>query len=313
MFLNQANNKLGYWSPITSIIDWCEPNYQHFDTVAETYNTFSSIAYLIFGVCFIYTIESLYRTNEITRKLRLPRIYLEIIVALIVGIGTYLFHMTLHREHQMLDELSMNGAILVHLYCLINMDDEEKGKSEEGWKKAMQCFGLFHTSKAAISAVCCLTLFSISFIVYDTMIPVVFQTLFGISVLCGIMLSSVQAAKKYEMTDPVHTPHFQKAKKDKIILLSMGVGIGALGFTVWLIDNNTCPKYEHLKLHAVWHLCTALAVYIWGMFALHCHCTDKFARQLNCGETTVQTKVVYFPLPALKFVKVIEGSKSHEE
>jgi dihydroceramidase len=308
MFLNQDKNNLGYWSPVTSSVDWCEPNFEHFDTVAETYNTFSSVAYLILELWFIYVAERLYRTNAITKNLRLTRTYLEIFGGLVVGIGTYLFHMTLLREHQMLDELSMNATILVHLYCMINMDDEENGKFEHGWRKVLQCFGLFNTSKAAITAVVCCTLFSISFAVYDTMIPIVFQTLFGLSILSGVTLSVMQALKKYQVSAE-HSKHFQKARRDKMILISMVVGVSCVGFGVWLIDNNMCPRFEHLKLHAWWHICTALAAYIWGIFAVHCHCTDKLARQIASGETAAMTEVNYLPLPSVVFVKLVEKKK----
>jgi len=259
---------------------------------------------------FIICAELLFRTNAFTKQLRLTRTYLEIIGGLVVGVGTYLFHMTLLREHQMIDELSMNATILIHLYCMINMDDEEDGKFETGTRKTLQCFGLFNTSKAAITAMVCFTLFSISLAVYDTMIPIVFQTLFGLSILSGVTLSAVHAIKKYQVSAE-HAKHFQKARRDKIILLCSVVGVSLLGFGVWLIDNNLCPRYEHLKLHAWWHLCTALAAYIWGKFALHCHCTDKAARQIANGETAALTAVSYLPLPCVAFVKLVEKKKSN--
>jgi dihydroceramidase len=308
MFLNQEKNNLGYWSPVTSSVDWCEPNFEHFDSVAETYNTFSSIFYLVMEFWFVYCAERLYRSNQLTRMLRLPRTYLEIFGGLVVGIGTYLFHMTLLREYQMLDELSMNATILVHLYCMINMNDADE-KVQDG-KNSLRFFGFFNTTKAAITAVICLTLFSISFAVYDTTIPIVFQTLFGLSILAGVGLSVVQAIKKYDNVSSEYKRHFQNARRDKIILLSMVVGSSVLGFAVWLVDNNTCPRFEHYKLHAIWHLFTAYAAYLWGMFALHCHCTDKLAKQLATGEPAAMTKVDWSPLPSVGFVKIIEKSKA---
>jgi len=310
MFLNQDKNNLGLWSPVTSSVDWCEPNYEHFDSVAETWNTFSSITYIILELWFIYCAEKLFRTNAFTKQLRMTRTYMEIIGGMVVGVGTYLFHMTLNREHQMLDELSMNATILVHLYCMINMDDEENGKYETGVRKALQCFGLFNTAKAAITAMVCFTLFSVAFAVYDTTLPIVFQTLFGLSILTGVILSAKQCTKKYQVSAE-HSRHFQKAIRDKITLMSLVFGFSLVGFGVWLVDNNLCPRYEHLKLHAWWHLFTALAAYTWGMFALHCHCTDKLARHLSRGETVAMTKITYFPVPAVTFVKVIEKTKSN--
>jgi len=250
MFLNQEKNNLGYWSPVTSIIDWCEPNYQHFDTVAETYNTFSSLAYILVEIWFVYKLEQFFRSHKVAGNLRMLRTYVLIVSALIVGVGTYLFHMTLLREHQMLDELSMNATILLHIYGMINMDEEEK--AEDG-KKILRCFGLFNTTKAALTALICLSLFSISCAVYDTMIPVVFQTLFGLSILAGVFLSVMQAIKKYDNVSSEYKRHFETARRDKIALICGVVGSALIGFTLWLIDNNTCPRYEHYKLHALWH------------------------------------------------------------
>lgn len=310
MFLNQDKNNLGYWSPATSIIDWCEPNYQHFDTVAETYNTFSSLAYILVTFWSFYSLERLYRSHAVAGKLRQVRTYVSMLSALVVGVGTYLFHMTLLRENQMLDEVSMNSLILIHIYGMINMADNVDQKVEDGKKKkSLSLFGLFNTTKATLTAVCCLTLFSISVFVYDTMIPVVFQTLFGLSILSGIILSGFQAAKKYENVSSEYKRHFETARKDKITLLSMVVGVALLGFGLWLIDNNTCPRFEHFKLHAMWHLCTAYAGYLWGIFATHCHCTDRLAQLMATGEPAVVTKIGWSLMPSVTFVKVVEKSK----
>jgi len=308
MFLNQEKNNLGYWSPVTSIIDWCEPNYQHFDTVAETYNTFSSLAYILVEIWFVYKLEQFFRSHKVAGNLRMLRTYVLIVSALIVGVGTYLFHMTLLREHQMLDELSMNATILLHIYGMINMDEEEK--AEDG-KKILRCFGLFNTTKAALTALICLSLFSISCAVYDTMIPVVFQTLFGLSILAGVFLSVMQAIKKYDNVSSEYKKHFETARRDKIALICGVVGSALIGFTLWLIDNNTCPRYEHYKLHALWHCFTAYAGYLWGIFATHCHCTNKLAKNLASGEPAALTKVSWGPLPSIVFMKAIEKPKSN--
>jgi len=306
MFLNQEKNNLGYWSPATSIIDWCEPNYQHFDTVAETYNTFSSLAYVFAEIWFVYTLERFFNSHKLAGNLRMLRTYVLIVSALIVGVGTYLFHMTLLREHQMLDELSMNATILLHIYGMINMDEDDK--VEDG-KKIFRCFGLFNTTKAALTALCCVSLFSISCAVYDTMIPVVFQTLFGLSILTGVILSVMQALKKYDNISLEYKKHFETARRHKIALICGVVGSAVIGFTLWLIDNNNCPKYEHLKLHALWHCFTAYAGFLWGIFAIHTHATNQFAKNLASGEPAAMTKVCWGLFPSVAFVKAIEKSK----
>lgn len=305
MFLNQDKNNLGRWSPVTSIVDWCEPNYQHFDSIAETYNTFSSIAYVIIAFWYFYTLERLYRSHAVSAKLRQWRTYVSAVSALAVGVGTYLFHMTLLREMQMLDEISMNSLILLHIYGMINMADDVDQKEEDGRTKRLKFFGLFNTTKATITAVCCFTLFSITVLVYDNTIPVVFQTLFGLSILTGVILSGFQAAKKIECV-PEYQEYFDKARREKIFLLTSVVVVSLLGFGVWLTDNFSCPRYEHLKLHAVWHFCTAYAGYLWGVFATYCHTTNRLAQLMAAGEPAPLTKITWSPLPYVSFVKVVD-------
>jgi len=311
MFLNQDKNNLGHWSPVTSIIDWCEPNYQHFDTVAETYNTFSSIAYIFVSFWYLYAMERLARSHVAAGNLRQMRTYVAFVCSIVVGVGTYLFHMTLLRENQMLDEISMNSLILTHIYSMINMSDDID-EEQDGRAKGLKLFGLFNTTKATITAVCCLTLFSITIAIYDTTIPVVFQTLFGLSILTGIILSGFQAAKRFENTPSEYQEFFEKARRTKIMLLVSVIVVSLIGFAVWLTDNHTCPRFEHYKLHAVWHICTAYAGYLWGIFGLHCHASNRFAKLLALGQPAVMTKVVWAPLPYVAMVKVVDTKSKSE-
>jgi len=313
MFLNQDKNRLGQWSPVTSIIDWCEPNYEHFDSIAETYNTFSSVAYVIIAVWYLYTMEKLYRSHKVAAKLRQLRTYLSVVSALVVGVGTYLFHMTLLRENQMLDEISMNSLILLHIYAMINMSDDVDQKDQDGRAKRLKFFGLFNTTKATITAVCCLTLFCITIAVYDNTIPVVFQTMFGLSILTGVILTGFRAAKRIENVNPEYQAYFDKARKEKIFLLATVIVVALLGFGVWLTDNFTCPRFEHYKLHAIWHILTAYAGYIWGVLSMYCHTTNRLAQLMAAGEPAPVTKITWTVLPYVSLVKVVDQKSSKSE
>jgi dihydroceramidase len=92
MKLNTESNILGRWA-LTSTIDWCEPNYTSSNVVAEAWNTFSNLCYIILSAYFLYKTELFY--GAVSKKNRLWRSIVEGFGATMVGIGSFLFHMTL--------------------------------------------------------------------------------------------------------------------------------------------------------------------------------------------------------------------------
>merc|ERR1719351_317302 len=101
--------KVGYWGDVTSTLDWCEENYVYNYYFAEFWNTTSNLAMIlpsIFGCFYFY-------------KLKLEsRFILSSLCLLAVGIGSWMFHMTLWFEMQMMDELPMIYGSCVFLYAL---------------------------------------------------------------------------------------------------------------------------------------------------------------------------------------------------
>jgi len=251
MELNTENNLPGFWDPLTSTIDWCEPNYQHSHYIAETWNTLSNLIYIIGAFIFLLRVEKFYRTNNFTRSLRLPRLYVEIFGVFMVGVGSFLFHMTLLREHQMMDEVAMNFTILMHLYSLLNMEDEIDGEKDANKPRILTLFGLFPSVKAMISGIGFFGTFIVSWAAWNLMEPVIFQSLFGASILTSVIMSAQRAYKKIDVVDSVHLEYMQKARKDKILIFWLVVISSVGGFAVWLLDNFSCPRYEHLKLHSI--------------------------------------------------------------
>jgi dihydroceramidase len=100
---------LGYWSPITSTVDWCELNYEVTHYVAEFVNTLTNVSFLFLGLIGIY---SCYKTRAETR------FYLCLLSYMLVGLGSFLFHGTLYYEMQLLDELPMMFGSSIFAYTV---------------------------------------------------------------------------------------------------------------------------------------------------------------------------------------------------
>lgn len=99
----------GYWGPSTSTVDWCETNYQHLFHVGELFNSASSLVLVLTG---LMGIALHWRVLE-------RRFLLAFGLLALVGVGSTAFHMTLRREHQMLDELPMLYLAIVIVYILL--------------------------------------------------------------------------------------------------------------------------------------------------------------------------------------------------
>merc|ERR1712066_496543 len=94
----------GYWSPVTSNIDWCEPNYLLSHYVAEFWNSVSSTILIITG---------LYILRKAQRHQMSWPCWLQGFNIVSVGVGSVMFHGTLTHWAQWMDELPMFGATLV--------------------------------------------------------------------------------------------------------------------------------------------------------------------------------------------------------
>lgn len=103
------NSRSGYWEGYRgwapSTVEWCEVNYELCSWIAEFWNSFSSLAIIAAGIVGV-VLSHRHGQGE----LRFVLAYLAIIG---VGIGSLLFHMTLLRPMQILDEVPMIYAAQV--------------------------------------------------------------------------------------------------------------------------------------------------------------------------------------------------------
>eukprot|EP00929_Paragymnodinium_shiwhaense_P072774 TRINITY_DN36944_c0_g3_i2.p1 TRINITY_DN36944_c0_g3~~TRINITY_DN36944_c0_g3_i2.p1 ORF type:complete len:184 (+),score=12.76 TRINITY_DN36944_c0_g3_i2:254-805(+) len=97
----EVDDRTGYWAPITSNIDWCEPNYLHSYYVAEVWNALTSIAISFPGLYLL--------RKAAVHKLIWPY-WFQAFNVTCVGLGSVLFHGTLTRWGQWLDEAPMFAA-----------------------------------------------------------------------------------------------------------------------------------------------------------------------------------------------------------
>ncbi|KAF0699736.1 Aste57867_9705 [Aphanomyces stellatus] len=91
---------VGFWSPATAPINWCERDYAVSVFVAEFWNTVTNAAYVGVGVCAWMEFP------------RLPALRIAAACCVLTGLFSGLFHATLHVEHQRLDEIFENGILV---------------------------------------------------------------------------------------------------------------------------------------------------------------------------------------------------------
>jgi dihydroceramidase len=91
---NSISNKIclkPYWGDPNIPLTFCENKYKNSHFIAEYYNTFSAISYILVGVYFFC------KKKSSTLGL----------ITIILGIGTMVMHSTLQKYGQWVDELSM--------------------------------------------------------------------------------------------------------------------------------------------------------------------------------------------------------------
>jgi len=308
MKLNPSHglNREGMWE-VTSTIDWCEPNYLHSSYVAETWNTFSNLIYIILSLYFLYQSSRLFKSDPRLKTRKLMRIVVSSVAIVIVGVGSFLFHMTLLKEYQALDELAMYLIAVVNIFCQLNNEDELEANKYPNLA-FMKFKGVFSSPRAGLSAIGCGLLFILSLLTYSLLSDVVFETMFGLSLLLSIVLTYRNAVKTYPVPQQYKAQQ-ETIKKNRLIMFGLVIAASVFAFSVWSIDNNTCPRFEALKLHSFWHLGTAVGTYVWMILTTYIYLTSLWERGVaemnNIKVPLVELK--WFPIP---HIPVVDNSRS---
>ncbi|KAK8156081.1 alkaline ceramidase [Phyllosticta citrichinensis] len=260
----------GYWSPVTSTLNWCEEDYYATIYSAEIVNTLTNVLFMYLAVKGI--------TNCLANDH--DRIFLVTFAGyLLVGTGSFLFHATLKYPMQLVDELSM-----IYTTCLMFYATFSYGKT----RRYAVVLGLFLVALAAFITGYYHYLQDPAFHqnMYALLTAIV---LFRSMYVMEVRLRPTLKAKQQQLDDS--SEKLRVDRRDLNILHTMwkmvafGLGIFLGGFAVWTLDNEFCGNLRRwrrdiglpwglfLEGHGWWHLMTGTGAYfyiVWGIWLRHC-------------------------------------------
>jgi dihydroceramidase len=300
------HEKIGFWSPRTATLDWCEQNYEVTYYITEFWNTISNLVMILFPLYGIYWSfmksrqaghqEKLNLNNPYMKDLvqfRVPKsIYFCNIGLTLVGVGSWMFHMTLKYPMQLLDELPMiyGSGILIYTNheLILSVDKFNKQRSRIASGEISFLFKVINSRLFIFSLISayCVSVTIVYLFIWTN--PVFHEISYSLMVIT-IISQSFMLINKLSMSK-------------KLYLLSMFYY--AFGFFLWNLDNNFCTylqtfrgyidsafgydkdNYSNvvlivfnllaicfkslLEFHSLWHLFTGYASYMTILFLIDC-------------------------------------------
>ncbi|PYH42107.1 ceramidase [Aspergillus saccharolyticus JOP 1030-1] len=274
-------SRSGYWSPVTSTLNWCEEDYYATIYSAEIVNTLTNLLFMWLG---IKGIRSCRRNGH-------DRIFeVAYYGYLVVGTGSFLFHATLKYPMQLVDELSM-----IYTTCLM-------------------CYASFSYSRPAPFRLF-LAFFLAGLAIFITLYyhylqdPVFHQNAYALLTTVVVLRSmytmevtlrpkwrhSTEADRLARARQGLPVPskehqHYENVRDMKTLktmwfMVIYGLTMFLGGFGIWGLDNVFCYKIRGwrrevglpwgilLEGHGWWHLMTGFGAYlyiIWGIWLRHC-------------------------------------------
>ncbi|KAJ2362289.1 alkaline ceramidase ydc1, partial [Coemansia sp. RSA 2607] len=212
-------------------------NYVVCKYIAEFWNTLTNMAFFSLAIYGIWNVRSTRQEN---------RFVLCYLGMLIVGLGSWFFHMTLKYEWQLADELPMVYCTCICIYCALRADV----KSGTDFFIALALF--------AYSAI-------VTLVYLQIRKPVFHQVAYAVEVFIVLIRSTMHQIEIRK----TNMRAFQEMQQ----LFWLGVGAFGLSFFLWNIDNIYCTNLRAIRnslpavlaplfqLHAYWHIGTALGCY----------------------------------------------------
>lgn len=224
-----------YWGPVTASINWCEQNYAVTSYIAEFCNTTTNSVFLVLATVAI--------VNALRFKYE-RRILLTSLGYMLVGIGSWLFHMTLRYEYQLLDELPMIYTTLIMFWGMFEYKMSQR-----------QSF--------ALGVVTIALGVGITWYYLVNKDPVFHEVAYALLTI-SILIKSWTLAY-YEIEDAT-------AIKNIKYCAVLGASSFLTGFALWGVDQWQCSNLTRIRhwmgipwgfifeLHGWWHVLTGLGV-----------------------------------------------------
>lgn len=243
-FTASPPNRIGFYSPNSAAVNFCEIDYETTNFIAEFINTLSNVAYIYFSAAVLS--PGLSRWNVFSW----PPVN---IALLLIGIGSAAFHATLQHGAQMADELSMYAIITTLNYRVYT-------------------YNLF-SSLFAKRAVALMLVASTAIVAYSNItaskgasfdLHLVFFVALCTAFWPRVLYLIYHDAKKSSAETSEHS------RARRMGLFGQGGRAILLGFVLWVIDGVCCQQLRAirsmiglpfawlLKLHGAWHVLTAI-------------------------------------------------------
>jgi dihydroceramidase len=221
----------GFWGEPTSTIDWCENNYEVTYYIAEFWNTVSNLVMIVLPLYGIYWSikqkdSKKFNSFRVTNSMLLCHLGL-----CLVGLGSWMFHMTLLYPMQLLDELPMvfGSGILIYahydLFLSAYLIEQQSRRSSRVSKRKSLLYKIFISRPYIASAIFAYCASFTYIYVYVWKNPIFHEIAYGIQVFT-IILFSILNIKYY------------KTKKS---LWAMSLLYYGIGFFLWNLDNKYVP------------------------------------------------------------------------
>ncbi|KAF2704531.1 alkaline ceramidase-like protein [Pleomassaria siparia CBS 279.74] len=263
----------GFWSPVTSTLNWCEEDYYVTIYAAEIVNTLTNLLFMYLAA---KGIQNCLNNGH-------DKVFVVTFIGyLLVGMGSFMFHASLTYPMQLVDELSM-----IYTTCLT-------------------CFATFSYGKSKLySQVLAVLLVGLALFItlyyHYLQDPTFHQNAYAI-------LTSIVLVRSMYLMEVNLRPRFRAKKSkterspskdqqaredlrdDKIIrkmwtLIVWGLTFFLGGFAIWTLDNEACSTLRQwrrqigmpwgflLEGHGWWHVGTGIGAYyyiVWGIWLRHC-------------------------------------------
>ena len=260
-FTASPPNHPGFFSPQTSVVNYCEIDYAITPYLAEFINSLSNLAYVYFA--FI-TLPRKYH------PLNLPSWPATNISLFMVGIGSFIFHATLKHEAQIVDELAMYAITASLNYAVYTYNP--------GTTSNTLASTLSFTSSLSRTLFGAALYLSSGYVLYANYVTHYSTSLDIHTALFVILLTTFWPRTLYlinQSTSNLASAHATSTHRRRLRTFRLAALSFITGFGIWLIDGLYCHQLRSIRAkiglpwawllegHGIWHVLTAIGA---GMF-----------------------------------------------